>query len=206
MAATDEFVKRFWQRMGETYGSRWAETYGMMPTQAWRELLARFSPQAAQAAMGDLQSQAHLRQHPPTLPQFESLLIAALRSGRQEATAADFRRGYWRSRVIHGVSDAMGWRLTGEIGQSFEGLLIANRDGLGRACRDLLDQLDDLELKSGQRTQGQEDHCHAACQRIASAYAHLRPKPPTTSADGVVSRVGKPERETEAPQSTGAPF
>ena len=172
---TGAVITRFWARMGELYGNRWQETYGVTPTQAWRELVDRFSPNEIATALSDLQSLPHLRQHPPTLPQLEALLIAAQRRGKAEMTGADWRRGFWRAAVMGGVITQAN-HLIGvnrwEPG-NLEALMVAHRDTLGRAMRDLLDELDDLEARTGQRTAGMEAKCLDRTIAIARTYRHL---------------------------------
>jgi hypothetical protein len=52
--------------------------------------------------------------------------------------------------------------------------VIANKTSLGRAMRDLLDEVDELELSTGQRTHGQETHVLESCRRIAVAFNALK--------------------------------
>jgi hypothetical protein len=171
---TSKTAQRFWARMIESYGDRWVATYKAEPNQAWIELLNRYTPGQIGSAIAALTEKPETRQHPPSLPQFEALLIAASRATRSEMSEAEWRRGYWRSTIIHGVATALGYGF-GE----FESVLIANKATLGAGMRHLLDVMDDMEQRTGQRTSGMEVHASREIARIASAYTHLR-KPPQT--------------------------
>ncbi len=197
---TAAVIGRFWDRMRETYGARWVETYGATPPQAWRETIDRFSPSEISQALSDLQSIPHLRQHPPTLPQFEQLLAQAQRRGRAEMTAADWRRGYWRSCVIGGVITATGYAVgTEELGR----LMARNAATLGRAMRDLLDELDNAEASVGQRTEGMQRRCVDGSIAIARSYRHLWASPGGAQSDTGRETVGDVKQDDPG---EGAPF
>lgn len=169
MSNTTKTHRRFWESMGERFGKRWLDEYGSEPTLAWRELLDRYNPREIKAAL-ELMHQRAL-QHPPTEPQFAELLNAAQAKAKHSSdkTAADYRRDYWRSTIVHEVATRLGY----DFG-TFEPVLIANKTTLGASMRLLLDEVDDLESRTGQRTPGMEAMCGERCRRIAASFASLR--------------------------------
>lgn len=173
MSNTEKTYGRFWATMSERYGNRWFEAYGEIPTHAWRETLSAFTPRDIQAAIDLLSTREHTRQHPPTEPEFKALLTQATKAGAKavENPAAN-RRGYWRSSIVFAVSDALGYRYQG-VGDEFETVLIANKS-LGAAMRDLLNEVDELEVSTGQRTPGQEAMVERRCREIAAAFRQLK--------------------------------
>lgn len=175
MSLTEKTYARFWATMGERYGSRWLDTYGAAPTHAWRETLSAFSPQDIQRAIDMLADREETKQHPPTEPGFKALLQMAVRKGaKQVEDALELRRGYWRSSIVHAVATGLGYTV-----ETFEPVLIANKATLGQSMRDLLDDVDNLEAATGQRTQGQETHCAQRCYEIIVAFRFLKAKSPT---------------------------
>jgi hypothetical protein len=188
MSNTSATSARFWKRMHEMYGDRWIASYSPEPSTAWIELLNRYTPGQIGTAIAALTEKPETRQHPPSLPQFEALLITASRATRAEMSEAEWRRGYWRSVIIHHVSSGLGYGF-GE----FESVLIANKTTLGAGMRHLLDVMDDMEQRTGQRTTGMEEHARRECERIAVSYHDLRKR-----------TISPPVTATE--DSTGVPF
>lgn len=170
MSITEKAVTRFWQSMGERYGNRWFEAYGVKPTQAWRDCLQPFSPKDIHGAIEALALKDHTRQHPPTEPEFRMLLSQAVRRGATPSeNPNDLRRGYWRSRIVTAIARGMGFSV-----DDFEPVLVANKHSLGRAMKDLLDEVDELETATGQRTRGQESMVDAKCADIVTAFRALK--------------------------------
>lgn len=81
-------------------------------------------------------------------------------------------RGYWRSAIVHEVACAMDFRydLAG-----FEQFVIAHKGTLGRAMRELLDELDEQEIRQG-RSAGMHEGCIRRCAEIAGAFRSLLPR------------------------------
>lgn len=170
MSLTEKAVTRFWATMVERYGSRWVSTYGDKPTQAWRDCLQPFTPKDIGHAIESLSLKDHTRQHPPTEPEFRALLKSCARAGAKPAEdPAELRRGYWRSTIVHAVARAMGYTV-----DAFERVLVANKHSLGRAMKDLLDEVDELEATTGQRTAGQEAMVARRCTEIITAFRQLK--------------------------------
>ena len=170
MSNTEKLVTRFWRTMAERYGSRWFDTYTETPTLAWRECLDAYSPKEIAKAIEALDLKDSTRQHPPSEPEFRALLKQAARNhSKRSDDPAEWRRGYWRSCIVHAVAHELGYTV-----QTFEPVLIANRASLGRACADLLDEIDNLEAATGQRTKGQEDACTDGVRAIVVAYNALK--------------------------------
>lgn len=170
MSLTETAVQRFWKTMAERYGSRWFESYGDKPTTAWRDCIDPFSPKDIGMAIECLSQKDSTRQYPPTEPEFRALLQNAARGNAKPAEdPAEFRRGYWRSTIIHAVATQLGYSF-----ETFEPVLIANKFTLGRAMRELLDEVDALEIATGQRTPGQEQMVDRRCHEIVAAFTQLR--------------------------------
>lgn len=163
--------------MAQRYGARWFDTYTDSPTQAWRDCLDLYTPRDIAKAIDMLDLKEHTRQHPPTEPEFRALLKVAARGNvKAPDDPNEVRRGYWRSTIIHAVADSLGYR---HDAVAFEAVVIANKSSLGRAMKDLLDEVDDSEMRTGQRTKGMHDLVAESAQRIAVAYNALRAVVPT---------------------------
>jgi hypothetical protein len=170
MSNTKKTHERFWATMGERFGKRWIDDYGSIPTLAWRELLDRYSPQEIKAALELMHSRG--LEHPPTEPQFAEMLVTAQKrsvAAGAELNAADYRRGYWRAAIITLVAKELGYDFA-----TFEPVLVANRHTLGEAMKRLLDDVDELESTTGQRTAGMELMVEKRCMEICAAFRQLR--------------------------------
>jgi hypothetical protein len=165
---TERVHKRFWSAMAERYGRRWSDQYGPEASQAWRELINRFSPDDVKGALGMLKTEAP--DHPPTQPQFETLLSKAAAS-RARIDRVDYLRGYWRSVVIDAVRSACRDRDPWpQDAVGFEAFVVEHRETLGASMRALLDELCDLERKTGQRTQGLLELAHQRAGQIVRTF------------------------------------
>lgn len=170
MSNTAKTLARFWQTMLERYGTRWSQTYGTEPTHAWAECLKAFSPKDIGRAIDALELKEHTRQHPPTEPEFRALLKHASRQNvKQPDDPNELRRGYWRSTIITLVARGLGYN-----GETLEPVVIENKNSLGRAMRDLLDEVDELEVATGQRTPGMEALALEGSERIVTAFKQLK--------------------------------
>lgn len=170
MSNTAKVLARFWQTMLERYGKRWAETYGPEPTEAWRAALRAYSPKDIARAIDALELKEHTRQHPPTEPEFRALLKHAARQNvKLPDDPNELRRGYWRSTIIEQVARGLGY-----TGGTFEAVMIENKHSLGRAMADLLNEVDELEVATGQRTPGMEAHAFDGAARIVTAFKQLQ--------------------------------
>lgn len=167
MSNTERIHRRFWSAMAERYGRRWSDQYGPEASAAWRELIDRYSPDDVKGALAMLKSEAP--DHPPTQPQFEALLAKSVQRSRGDGI--DWRRAYWRSTVIaevrHACTGRPGWPQTAS---EFEDFATAHRETLGVPMRELLDELCELELRTGQRTQGMDDHVRKSAARIVREF------------------------------------
>lgn len=155
---------RFWNAMTERYGRRWTEQYGPEASPAWRELVNKFMLDDLKAALAKLGQEAP--DFPPTLPQFEAILVKA--SNAKKVDTTDWVRGYWRSMVVAEVAQNLG-----HSSVSLEPVVIANRDTLGAGMRDILDELDDLEKRTGQRTEGMHLACRERCVALSDRFSDL---------------------------------
>lgn len=171
MSITEKTVARFWRTMLERYGTRWSQTYGDNVTEAWRACLRPFSPRDIGRAIDALELKEHTRQHPPTEPEFRALLKHAARSNTKAPDDPNqLRRGYWRSSIVHLVARGMGF--SGP--DTLEPVVIANKHSLGRAMADLLGEVDDLEIATGQRTAGMETFVLERSREICQAFRELQ--------------------------------
>jgi hypothetical protein len=158
--------------MGERYGKRWLDDFGDTPTRAWRDCLRPFSPKDIQRALDLLALNENTKQFPPTEPEFRSLLQRSVRmNSAPSVEPADQRRGFWRSVVIGECQRAMGYA---QEYLGFERLVVANKHSLGSAMKNLLDEVDELESNTGQRTKGQHDLVEERAQEIAVAFRALK--------------------------------
>lgn len=169
MSNTAKTVTRFWATMCERYGTRWTTTYGAEPTHAWQECLRAFSPKDIARAIDALDLKEQTRAHPPTEPEFRALLKIASRGNAHHVDDPNaLRRGYWRSTIVTYVARGLGYHV-----DTLEPVLIENKS-LGRAMLDLLNDLDELEVATGQRTPGQETMCAERCTDIVNAFKLLK--------------------------------
>lgn len=167
MSNTEKSHQRFWTAMIQRFGTRWGQTYGLEPTLAWRELLDRYTPGEVKLAL-ELMHQRGF-EHPPTEPQFAQLLNQAQTRGRsKQDDPIEARRGYWRSMIVTAVATQLGYDVV-----TFEPVLIENKHSLGAAMRKLLDQVDALEVTTGQRTSGQEAMVERQCREIVADFCLL---------------------------------
>lgn len=165
MSNTNRIHQRFWSAMAERYGRRWTDQYGPESSPAWRELIDKFTPEDVKSALGELPKEA--KEFPPTLPQFEAIL--AKTAQRRKADPTDYARGYWRSAVVFGVAAELG-----HTSHTLEPFVVAHRNSLGAAMRELLDTLDTAEKRMGQRTEGLYALCRDGCKKIAATHWNLR--------------------------------
>lgn len=170
MTMTATAHKRFWRTMGERFGKRWLDEYGDEPTQAWKDLLNRYTPTEVSRALAAMGSRAFA--HPPTLPQFEALLAEASKAAK--ADTQDWRRGYWRACIVNAVAAGMVQRGLISHPAEFEEFLVRHRHSLGAAMRNLLDDMDAMEQRTGQRTLGMERTCEARCRELVQRF---QPRP-----------------------------
>lgn len=168
MSLTEAVFTRFWATMTERYGARWITSYGEKPTHAWRETLSAFTPAQISLAIEALSKRQETQDFPPTEPAFKALLVAAAKP-RPAEDPAELRRGYWRSSIVNAVAHALGYTVA-----SFEPVLTANRHSLGLAMKTLLDDVDELEATTGQRTAGQEAMVERRCREIVAAFHQLK--------------------------------
>lgn len=162
MSLTNAVHKRFWSAMGERFGKRWLDEYDDKPTRAWRDMLDRYTPNDISGALTLMDGKGW--QYPPTLPQFEPLLKEAARHNKPDDQ--DWVRGYWRSVIVDRFSrDFWLGHLIPSM-EDFEQYLIQHRDTLGVELRQLLDHVDGLEKRTGQRTEGMHELIYRASFKI----------------------------------------
>lgn len=163
---TKAMHERFWRTMGERFGKRWLDEYGNEPTKAWKALIDRYTPDEVKAALELMGSKGWA--HPPTEPQFESLLAEASKAAK--ADTQDWRRGYWRACIVNAVAAGMVQRGLISHPAEFEEFLVRHRHSLGAAMRNLLDDMDAMEQRTGQRTSGMERTCEERCREIVRRF------------------------------------
>jgi hypothetical protein len=188
---TEKTHQRFWEAMRARFGKRWLDDFGNEPSAPWIQLLNKHTPNHLRDAL-ELMGEQKL-QHPPTLPQFESLLKHASSKAPHQDT--DLPRKYWRS-VIHGTCmrhaallNLVPWgetRLermpTNEIYELAE-----------RQCRELLDWACDSERTAGQRTPGIEQHVNQTLWNLLKPWARQKGEFDTSHLSANVPRDTKRE-------------
>lgn len=165
MSNTGKVHARFWTAMQQRYGiRRWNELYGENISPSWRELIDRFTPDDVKGALAQLPKQAP--DFPPTLPQFEAILTKLAQSKRIDST--DYLRGYWRSFIVFEMENNLGYRFE----SSFEDVLRV-QPALAQSMRSILDDICDMELRTGQRTDGMHLACRDKCADLAENFEDL---------------------------------
>lgn len=166
---TEKTHQRFWEAMRARFGKRWLDDFGTEPSAPWVQLLNKHTPNHLKQAL-ELMAEQKLA-HPPTLPQFESLLKrAATKAPHQDA---DLPRNYWRS-VIQGtcMRHAALLNLVPYGESKLERLpTSAMYEIAERQCRELLDWACDSERTAGQRTSGMEQHINATLWNLMTPWA-----------------------------------
>lgn len=168
MTNTAETSTRFWARMAELYGRKWVEEYGAEVPVSWRELLDKYTPTELKAGISALRMRSS--QFVPTQPEVAQLLEQSrARAMNKSSDPNELRRGYWRSCIVEQVARNLGY-----TGETLEPVVIANKSSLGRAMADLLNEVDESELRTGQRTPGHSQMVFEGAQRIGVAFNALR--------------------------------
>lgn len=153
--------------MGERFGKRWLDDYGDTPSRSWTDMLDRFTQEDISDALLRLKDRPeHCRAHPPTHAEFESMLAKAASLRRVDQT--DYIRGYWRSLITHEVRRNLGYSY-----DELEPVIVANRETLGASMRALLDKFDELEKRTGQRTDGMHEACVEECLALSESFLGL---------------------------------
>lgn len=145
--------ERFWDAMRARFGVRWLTEFGDKPSAPWVQLLNRFTPDQLRQAI-ELMTAERLV-HPPTLSQFEVMLVRAAVKRPDDNT--DWVRGYWRSIIIGQLSRDFWLAKIIPQESKFEEYLIAHRDELEGECRTLLERVVELERNTQQRTEGMHE-------------------------------------------------
>lgn len=156
--------KRFWSAMSERYGRRWTDQYGAEASASWAELIDAYDPEDVRRAIDGLANVSP--EFPPTFPQFENLLARA--AAVRKSNSTNFRRGYWRSLIVHEVSQDLGYTF-----RDFETVLVTHRSTLGTAMLELLNESEQTEAGAGERTWEQERNCATRSRRIAKNFVSL---------------------------------
>lgn len=65
-------VARIWNRLGQWYGARWADSYGSVPPDDWADLIDRTDDERIEHALAEARRTSPI--HPMTLGQLESAI------------------------------------------------------------------------------------------------------------------------------------
>jgi hypothetical protein len=157
-------ARRMWMQFLQFYGTRFSEQFGPKATEAWCEIIDGASDEDLKAAIIACRNQ--YLQFPPSLPQFEALVNAAVakRKGEEKNQVRD----YWRSAIIAEVMHRYGYRTLAE----FEPVLVENKH-LGDPMRRLLDELENAEKAANTRSAAMWITCQRRCAEIVRAYPGL---------------------------------
>lgn len=153
--------------MGERFGKRWLDEYGDAPTFAWRQMLDKYTPSDISGALELMATRGW--QHPPTQPQFEALLVRAANENKPDEQ--DWIRSYWRSVIADQVARDFWLGIVIPSMSDFEQYLIQHADTLGMQLSALLNHMDDLEKKTGQRTDGMHEHVRKSSFEITLGFS-----------------------------------
>lgn len=161
---SNPILARFWRSMGERFGKRWLDEYGPEPTRAWEEALRPWDADVVRGALDMMGEKGW--QHPPTLPQFQSLLRDAER--KHAKPTQDWVRDYWRTTIVDAASHAIGmdWK-------QFEPFLVKHRDTLGVELRELLNEFDARDKARGGRTDEDIRWCIQRARQQAVEHAEV---------------------------------
>lgn len=172
MSNTAKVHSRFWDAMRARFGTRWLEQQGNEPTDAWKQVVNKFTPDDLRKAL-DLMGQDSKRVHPPTLPEFETYLR---RAQAKAPDNVDHSRAYWRGIVV-GTCMRHAFLLN-IVRRDAPDLRALPPDVYAialRVCQELLDWTCDTERKNGQRTQEMEHHVNTELWRVLQIYRRADP-------------------------------
>jgi hypothetical protein len=162
---SNPILARFWRSMGERFGKRWLDEYGPEPTRAWEEALRPWDADVVKGALEMMGEKGW--QHPPTLPQFQSLLRDADR--KHGKPAMDYVRGFWRTVIVDAASQSMGMTT-----QEFEPVLVRHQDELAGPLLWLLDEFDARDKTHGARTPEQVRWCEDRVRQTMAEFQRNR--------------------------------
>lgn len=162
---SNPILARFWRSMGERFGKRWLDEYGPEPTRAWEEALRPWDADVVRGALEMMGEKGW--QHPPTLPQFQSLLRDAER--KHPKPAIDFVRGFWRTVIVDAAAHSMGMSV-----QEFEPILARHGDELAGPLLWLLDEFDARDKTHGARSPEQVRWCEDRVRQTMAEFQRNR--------------------------------
>ena len=164
MSNTRKLHDRFWAAMAERYGKRWAENTAPKSVKPGANCSIAIRPMrspqrsktcpscartpADDAAVRDLAAERHARKE-PTLEGSHTRFLA-LRGGRQCRTSYAIVSYMARKRGADAMTPTH---------LRFEQIVISNKPTLGAAIRSLLEEMCEMEIRTGQRTDGMLMHC-----------------------------------------------
>ena len=74
-------------------------------------------------------------------------------------------RGYWRTAIMETLA-----HMTGQTVAALQPIIVAKRETVGRQIRELMDEMQERETRTGQRTPGHDEYAQKACLEIARAF------------------------------------
>lgn len=160
---TNARAKRLWKRLAEFYGSRFIEQFGAAPPEPWLELVNDADDEDLKTAI--LETRRQYLQFPPSLPQFAALIESAEK--RRKGKQIDHTRAYWRSGIGCMVKHDMGFNVDRA---AFEDVMHEN-PRLVAAMTELLDELDNAEKLTGNRTDAMWITCERRSRSIAASFS-----------------------------------
>lgn len=150
---TEKTHGRFWDAMRARFGIRWFTEFGDKPSAPWVQLLNRFTPDQLKEAL-ELMAAEKLA-HPPTLSQFEVILKRAAVKKPEDTT--NWVRNYWRSVIVDVLArDFWLAKLIPRMAD-FEAHLVEHRDTLGQEAHTMLVCVEEMERRTGRRTDGMHE-------------------------------------------------
>lgn len=96
--------------------------------------------------------------------------------------APNYRRDFWRSIIVDRVSQRLG-----HSHASIEQIVVSHRTTMASDMLSLLDQMDQAEIDSGNRSQGMEAYCLHRCEKIAGAYRQEQGTGPVWPHDAIAA-------------------
>lgn len=160
--------ERFWEAMRARFGKRWLDEFGAEPSAPWIQLLKPYTPPQLRKAL-ELMGEQKLA-HPPTLPQFDSLLKRA--ASKSPDDGIDHVRAYWRSVAVADCLRCAALVNLVEYGETRLGKLPVDVYPLAvRLCGELVDWACSEERKREDRTPDLGSHINATLWNALKPFA-----------------------------------
>lgn len=101
-------ARQFWKRMSSWYGAtRFAEAYGVEPSEDWCYVIDHASREALERALADIRANHPI--YPPTFPEFDAALVRSSRPQQVGPSNADRLSAWTLKHRTMSFQQLQGW-------------------------------------------------------------------------------------------------